>query len=320
MRWRRSSWSRSRGLSLAGTAARWRGRVAARRQGRLVRRSAAGRRSGPGAPCRQQRSRSTSTRTRRASTAFPGWSDLSPGSYRWRSSFPISSRATQPCDAYRRENQAGRLHAAVRGSRRSPTRLQRTSLRRSRAPTSRSICSSSATTATRCSSRCGPAEARKGGRRSSGAWRGSAPSHAKRPGTRAFGQKKYVEPLAEYLASIRGPGSSGPTPVPAAPAADRRGVHAARRHRIRHPARRASRSEHHSRRPAVCLAARHPARSRRARTPITRITSASTSDVSIGEQAKSRNSPTASSRNGQGRNGRGHRGTAARGQSRRRLA
>src|SRR5439155_488505 len=28
------------------------------------------------------------------------------------------------------------------------------------------------------------------------------------PGTRAFGQKKYVEPLAEYLASIRGPGSS----------------------------------------------------------------------------------------------------------------
>src|SRR6185503_7156362 len=32
------------------------------------------------------------------------------------------------------------------------------------------------------------------------------------PGTRAFGQKKYVEPLAAYLASIRGPGASGELP------------------------------------------------------------------------------------------------------------
>ena len=56
------------------------------------------------------------------------------------------------------------------------------------------------------------------------------------PGTRAFGQKKYVEPLAEYLASIRGPGST-PDPVPAAPAADRRCGHKACRHRIRRPAR-----------------------------------------------------------------------------------
>src|SRR2546427_4496653 len=32
------------------------------------------------------------------------------------------------------------------------------------------------------------------------------------PGTRAFGQKKYVEPMAEYLASIRGPGSSDQIP------------------------------------------------------------------------------------------------------------
>ena len=33
------------------------------------------------------------------------------------------------------------------------------------------------------------------------------------PGTRAFGQKKYVEPLAEYLASIRGPGATNPIPL-----------------------------------------------------------------------------------------------------------
>src|SRR3989442_14787557 len=32
------------------------------------------------------------------------------------------------------------------------------------------------------------------------------------PGTRAFGQKKYIEPLAEYLTSIRGPGSSDQIP------------------------------------------------------------------------------------------------------------
>ncbi len=32
------------------------------------------------------------------------------------------------------------------------------------------------------------------------------------PGTRAFGQKKYVEPLAEYLAMVRGPGSSDDIP------------------------------------------------------------------------------------------------------------
>ncbi len=32
------------------------------------------------------------------------------------------------------------------------------------------------------------------------------------PGTRAFGQKKYVEPLADYLTAIRGPGSSGELP------------------------------------------------------------------------------------------------------------
>jgi len=33
-----------------------------------------------------------------------------------------------------------------------------------------------------------------------------------KPGTKAFGQKKYVEPLADYLTSIRGPGSSDQIP------------------------------------------------------------------------------------------------------------
>ena len=33
-----------------------------------------------------------------------------------------------------------------------------------------------------------------------------------KPGTKAFGQKKYLEPLADYLASIRGPGSSDQIP------------------------------------------------------------------------------------------------------------
>jgi streptogramin lyase len=33
------------------------------------------------------------------------------------------------------------------------------------------------------------------------------------PSTKAFEQKRYIEPLAEYLASIRGPGSAGDLPV-----------------------------------------------------------------------------------------------------------
>ena len=38
----------------------------------------------------------------------------------------------------------------------------------------------------------------------------NANSHT--PGTRAFGQRQYIEPLADYLASIRGPGSSSEIP------------------------------------------------------------------------------------------------------------
>jgi len=38
----------------------------------------------------------------------------------------------------------------------------------------------------------------------------NADSHT--PGTRAFGQRQYIEPLADYLASIRGPGSSSDIP------------------------------------------------------------------------------------------------------------
>ena len=37
------------------------------------------------------------------------------------------------------------------------------------------------------------------------------------PGTRAFGQKQYIEPLADYLATIRGPGSSDQIPFKVRP-------------------------------------------------------------------------------------------------------
>ena len=37
------------------------------------------------------------------------------------------------------------------------------------------------------------------------------------PGTRAFGQKQYIEPLADYLTTIRGPGSSDQIPFKVRP-------------------------------------------------------------------------------------------------------
>jgi streptogramin lyase len=41
---------------------------------------------------------------------------------------------------------------------------------------------------------------------------GARNADSETPGTRAFGQKQYIEPLANYLASIRGPGSSNEIP------------------------------------------------------------------------------------------------------------
>ena len=41
---------------------------------------------------------------------------------------------------------------------------------------------------------------------------GEQAANSETPGTRAFGQKQYIEPLADYLATIRGPGSSDQIP------------------------------------------------------------------------------------------------------------
>ena len=79
------------------------------------------------------------------------------------------------------------------------------------APTSRRCCSPSAAIATRCNGRCRPRAPRKAGSRSSRRWRAAPPS-ATRPGTYAFSQKQFIEPLADYLVSIRGPGSSDDIP------------------------------------------------------------------------------------------------------------
>ena len=75
------------------------------------------------------------------------------------------------------------------------------------------------------------------------------------PGTRAFGQKKYVEPLAEYLRVDSRPRRDRPDPVPSAPAAVRRCRGEAGGHRVRRPARGAARPHNPPRRPAVRLAA-----------------------------------------------------------------
>ena len=74
------------------------------------------------------------------------------------------------------------------------------------APTTRRCCSPSAAIATRCNGRCRRDAPRKTGSGSSRRWPAAPPSR-ETPGTYAFGQKQFIEPLADYLTSIRGPDS-----------------------------------------------------------------------------------------------------------------
>ena len=73
------------------------------------------------------------------------------------------------------------------------------------------------------------------------------------PGTNAYGQKRFLEPLAEYLASIRGPGSSDQLPFQLRPA-NGRGFHEYCGDRVRHSPGRASGALYDTRGPAVCMA------------------------------------------------------------------
>ncbi len=179
----------------------------------------------------------------------------------------------------------------MRGGRRLPTRPQPTSLRRCRAPTSRSTCSFSATTVIRCSSRCGPDERRKDGRRSSGGWRASGPSHAKpparAPSARRSTSSRWLS-TSRRFADLARLASSRSSFGPGRPA--------------RHPRGWSSPSTT-SREAVIGISASFAAISDlsgpttscsipRGRTPITRITSASIWGVSIGEPGKSKNSRT----------------------------
>jgi len=82
------------------------------------------------------------------------------------------------------------------------------------------------------------------------------PAEQEAPGTYAFGQKQFIEPLAEYLTSIRGPDSSDKVPFKQRAAADRCGLDQSRRDRIRASPRRRARALHAAWRSAVRVAAR----------------------------------------------------------------
>src|SRR5262249_20264713 len=86
------------------------------------------------------------------------------------------------------------------------TRRPRKSSPASPAPTSRRSCFPNAATATRCNGRCKEdwvSVIKKMAGRA---------AEREAPGTYAFGQKQFVDPLADYLASIRGPESSDTIP------------------------------------------------------------------------------------------------------------
>ena len=147
----------------------------------------------------------------RGDYSFPGWSDVSPGSYSVEIELPEFERARQ----------------TVTLARGKTTRLGFTL--KSRTPTLADATASEIVAALpgsdeqkhlliQCDNCHSLQFALLTGRTKEG-WTqiirrmaGERAMSRETPGTRAFGQKRYVEPLAEYLASVRGPDASGELP------------------------------------------------------------------------------------------------------------
>lgn len=168
-----------------------------------------------GIPVRAHRESGTITvnvyTTGRGEYAFPGWAELSPGSHTVTIELPDFERATQKATLT-----AGRT-----------TRVDFTL--RSRQPTLADATAADIVAALpgtddqkhlviQCDN-CHSLQFALRTGRTKDEWlqiirrmAGERAVSRETPGTRAFGQKKYVEPLAEYLASVRGPGATDPLP------------------------------------------------------------------------------------------------------------
>ena len=173
-----------------------------------------------GVPVRARREGSTITvnvyTNSRGDYAFPGWADLSPGRYAVTIDLREFERASQA--AALAAGKTTRVDFALRS--RQPTLADATAAEIVAALPGTSEQKHLAIQCDNCHSL--QFALRTG--RSKDDWMqiirrmaGERAVTRETPGTRAFGQKQYVEPLAAYLASVRGPGASEPlafTPRP----------------------------------------------------------------------------------------------------------
>jgi streptogramin lyase len=168
-----------------------------------------------GVPVRARRENGTITvnafTNTRGEYAFPGWTELSPGSYAVAIELPDFERATHT--ATLTAGQTRRVDFTLRSRR--PTLADATAAEIVAALPGTDEQKHLVIQCDNCHSL--QFALRTG--RSKDQWlqiirrmAGERAVSRETPGTRAFGQKKFVEPLAEYLASIRGPGAADPIP------------------------------------------------------------------------------------------------------------
>jgi streptogramin lyase len=168
-----------------------------------------------GVPVRARRENGTTTvnvfTNTRGEYAFPRWAELSPGSYALAIELPDFERATQT--ATLTAGQTRRVDFTLRS--RQPTLADATAAEIVAALPGTDEQKHLVIQCDNCHSL--QLALRTG--RNKTQWieiirrmAGERAISRETPGTRAFGQKKYVEPLAEYLASIRGAGATDPIP------------------------------------------------------------------------------------------------------------
>jgi streptogramin lyase len=148
---------------------------------------------------------------RQGEYAFPGWSDLSPGSYRLAIDLPDFDSATR--DVTLPDAKSTRVDFALRARR--PTIADATAADIVAALPGTDEQKHLLIQCDNCHSlqfALRTPRTKEGWTQIVRRMAGERAVSRETPGTRAFGQKKYVEPLAEYLASIRGPGSSDELP------------------------------------------------------------------------------------------------------------
>ena len=143
--------------------------------------------------------------------SFPTWSDLTPGSYSVGIELPDFEQTAQPVAVL--QGKAAKIDFTLKSK---PLAYEDATAFRNHCWPSRHRPAEDFVHAMRQLSHAAmgvayPAHERRLGWQSSQKWRGKD-GKQEAPGSYAFSQKQYIEPLADYLTSIRGPGSSDNIP------------------------------------------------------------------------------------------------------------